>query len=129
MTPSDRAKRASWPGSSRPRPTRTGAPGLLASGVDLTRQRELEQQLIHAQKLEAVGRLAGGVAHEFNNILSVIKVYGSALRRALPADSPHRPDVEEIVAAADRAAAVARSLLTFSRRQALERRAGRPRRP
>jgi PAS domain S-box-containing protein len=97
-----------------------GRPGLLASGVDLTRQRELEQQLVHAQKLEAVGRLAGGVAHEFNNVLSVIKVYGSALRRALPPDSPLRPDVEEIVAASDRAAAVARSLLTFSRRQAIE---------
>ncbi len=97
-----------------------GRPGLLASGVDLTRQRELEQQLVHAQKLEAVGRLAGGVAHEFNNILSVIKVYGSALRRAIPADSPFRPDVDEIVASTDRAAAVARSLLSFSRRQALE---------
>jgi two-component system, cell cycle sensor histidine kinase and response regulator CckA len=97
-----------------------GRPGLLASGVDVTRQRELEAHLLHAQKLEAVGRLAGGVAHEFNNILSVIKVYGSALRRALAADDPHRPDVEEIVAAADRAAAVARGLLAFSRRQAIE---------
>jgi PAS domain S-box-containing protein len=98
----------------------TGRPGLIASGVDLTRQRELEQQLIHAQKLEAIGRLAGGVAHEFNNILSVIKVYGSSLRRAFPPDSPFRLDVEEIVASSDRGASVARNLLTFSRRRALE---------
>jgi PAS domain S-box-containing protein len=97
-----------------------GRPGLLASGVDLTHQKELEQRLVHAQKLEAVGRLAGGVAHEFNNILSVIKVYGSALRRGLDAGDPRRADIEEIIAASDRAAAVARSLLTFSRRQALE---------
>jgi PAS domain S-box-containing protein len=96
-----------------------GRPGLLASGVDLTRQKELERQLLQSQKLEAVGRLAGGVAHEFNNILSVIKVYGSALLRAFGPDSPYRTDVQEIVAAADRAAAVARSLLTFSRRQEL----------
>jgi PAS domain S-box-containing protein len=97
-----------------------GRPGLLLSGIDVTRQRELEQQLLHAQKLEAVGRLAGGVAHEFNNILSVIKAYGTALQQALPADSPHQPDVEEIVDAAKRAAAVARGLLAFSRRQAIQ---------
>jgi len=97
-----------------------GRPGLLASGVDLTHQKELEQRLVHAQKLEAVGRLAGGVAHEFNNILSVIKVYASALRRGFDAADPRRPDVEEIIAASDRAAAVARSLLTFSRRQTLK---------
>ena len=116
--PSGEARILAW--FITPAADEAGRPGLLASGVDLTRQRELEEQLIHAQKLEAVGQLAGGVAHEFNNILSVIKVYGSALRRALPADSPHRPDVEEIVAAADRAAAVARGLLTFSRRRGIE---------
>jgi PAS domain S-box-containing protein len=118
VRPSGEARILAW--FIAPAADEAGRPGLLASGIDLTRQRELEEQLIHAQKLEAVGRLAGGVAHEFNNILSVIKVYGSALRRALPADSPYRPDVEEIVAATDRAAAVARGLLTFSRRQAIE---------
>jgi PAS domain S-box-containing protein len=97
-----------------------GRPGLLVSGVDLTRQKELEQRLVHAQKLEAVGRLAGGVAHEFNNVLSVIKVYASALRRGFDPGDPRRPDVEEIIAASDRAASVARSLLAFSRRQPLE---------
>ncbi len=96
-----------------------GRPGLLASGVDLTRQRELEQKLVHAQKLEAVGRLAGGVAHEFNNILSVIKVYASSLRRGFEPGDLRRTDVEEIIAASDRAASVARSLLTFSRRQVM----------
>jgi two-component system, cell cycle sensor histidine kinase and response regulator CckA len=96
-----------------------GRPGLLASGIDLTHQRALEQRLLHVQKLEAVGRLAGGVAHEFNNVLSIIRGYASALRRELGPGSPHRTDADEIVAATDRAATVARSLLAFSRRQPL----------
>src|SRR5512138_1910528 len=93
--------------------------GLLLSGVDITQQRELEDQLRHAQKLRAVGQLAGGVAHDFNNILAAIRSRAGMLRADLAVGSPHRLDAEEILAAADRAAALTRSLLTFSRRQAL----------
>jgi PAS domain S-box-containing protein len=93
--------------------------GLLLSGVDITQQRELEDQLRHAQKLRAVGQLAGGVAHDFNNILAAIRSRAAMLRADLAVGSPHRLDAEEILAAADRAAALTRSLLTFSRRQAL----------
>lgn len=118
VRPSGEVRHLAW--FVTPAADEAGRPGLLASGVDLTHQKELEQRLVHAQKLEAVGRLAGGVAHEFNNILSVIKVYGSALRRGLDPKDPRRADVEEIIAASNRAAAVAKSLLTFSRREALE---------
>jgi PAS domain S-box-containing protein len=96
-----------------------GRYGLLLSGVDITQQRELEDQLRHAQKLRAVGQLAGGVAHDFNNILAAIRSRAGMLRADLAVGSPHRLDAEEILAAADRAAALTRSLLTFSRRQAL----------
>jgi two-component system, cell cycle sensor histidine kinase and response regulator CckA len=96
------------------------ATGVLGSGVDITKQRELEHQLHHAQKLEAIGQLAGGVAHDFNNILSVIKGYADLLRSELPAGHRHLADVDEILLATDRAASVTRSLLTFSRRQILQ---------
>lgn len=94
-------------------------PGLLLSGVDITHQRQLEEQLRHAQKLRAVGQLAGGVAHDFNSILAAIRSRAAMLRADLAIGSPHRLDAEEILAAADRAAALTRSLLTFSRRQAM----------
>ncbi|HSN15545.1 MAG TPA: ATP-binding protein, partial [Anaeromyxobacteraceae bacterium] len=93
--------------------------GLLLSGVDITHQRRLEDQLRHAQKLRAVGQLAGGVAHDFNNILAAIRSRAAMLRSDLAVGSPHRLDAEEILSAADRAATLTRSLLTFSRRQAL----------
>jgi PAS domain S-box-containing protein len=92
-------------------------PGVLLSGVDITHQRELEDQLGQTQRLRAIGQLAGGVAHDFNNILSSIKGYASVLRADLEVGSPHRLDAEEILSAVDRAAALTRSLLTFSRRQ------------
>jgi PAS domain S-box-containing protein len=91
--------------------------GLLLSGVDLTRQRQLEDQLRHAQKLRAVGQLAEGLAHDFNNILAVVRTRAALLRSDLALGSPHRLDAEEILAAADRANALTRALLTFSRRQ------------
>ena len=96
------------------------ATGVLGSGVDITKQRELEHQLHHAQKLEAIGQLAGGVAHDFNNILSVIKGYADLLRSELSAGHRHLADVDEILLATDRAASLTRSLLTFSRRQILQ---------
>jgi PAS domain S-box-containing protein len=94
-----------------------GPAALLGSGVDLTTQRQLEEQLRHAQKMEAVGMLAGGVAHGFNNILAIVKGYASQLRNELPHGDPHLPDIDEILAASDRGAALTRSLLTFSQRK------------
>ena len=87
---------------------------------DATERRSLEEQVIQAQKMEAVGRLAGGVAHDFNNILTAITGYTDLLLADLPPDDPRREDVDEIHRAAQRAAALTQQLLAFSRRQVLQ---------
>ena len=86
---------------------------------DTTARKQLELQLAQSQRMEAVGRLAGGVAHDFNNLLTVIKSYSTILLDALDGDA-RREDVEEIAAAADRAGALTRQLLAFSRRQMMQ---------
>lgn len=86
---------------------------------DITRQLSMEAQLAQAQKLESVGRLAGGVAHDYNNMLGVILGRADlALRRTAESD-PIREDLDEILKAASRSAAVTRQLLAFARRQAI----------
>ena len=82
--------------------------------------RQSEEQLRQAQKIEAVGRLASGVAHDFNNILTVITGHSELLLRQLDADDPRRKNAEQIEKAAYRAAALTRQLLTFSRKQVIE---------
>jgi signal transduction histidine kinase/ActR/RegA family two-component response regulator len=86
---------------------------------EVERTRELEEQILHAQKMEALGTLAGGVAHDFNNLLTVVATYGEMLLDSLEHGSKRRTYVERISEAADRAASLTRQLLAFSRRQVL----------
>ena len=87
---------------------------------DITDRRQLEEQLRQAQKMDAVGRLAGGVAHDFNNLLMVINGYTEVLLEQLEKASPMHHKVQSIQQAADRAATLTRQLLAFSRKQLLE---------
>ena len=82
-----------------------------------TREREMEQQLLHAQKMEAVGRLAGGVAHDVNNLLTVVMSASSVLAGDLPEDSPLHGEVHDIRQAVERGSALTRQLLAFGRKE------------
>jgi two-component system cell cycle sensor histidine kinase/response regulator CckA len=84
---------------------------------DLTRERQLQAQLLQARKMEAVGRLAGGVAHDFNNMLGVINGYAELALAALGPSSPTRGYIQEIAAAGERSTNLVRQLLAFARRQ------------
>ena len=97
-----------------------GAPHFLLHFQDITDRKQLEGQLRQAQKMEAIGRLAGGVAHDFNNVLTAIFGYVDLLREEVPADSSAQADLAEVRKAAERAAALTRQLLAFSRQQVLE---------
>jgi two-component system cell cycle sensor histidine kinase/response regulator CckA len=91
--------------------------GAVAILTDISEQRALEEQFRQSQKMEAVGRLAGGIAHDFNNILTAIEGFAELLLTELPAESSQRQDLQEIMNAAQRAAAFTRQLLMFSRKQ------------
>ncbi|HUA59602.1 MAG TPA: PAS domain S-box protein [Verrucomicrobiae bacterium] len=92
----------------------------IAFVSDISQRKRLEEQLLHAQKMEAVGRLAGGVAHDFNNMLTVISGYNRMMLDELSALDPLRGYAEEVLKAADRAAALTNQLLAFSRRQVMQ---------
>jgi signal transduction histidine kinase/HAMP domain-containing protein/ActR/RegA family two-component response regulator len=91
--------------------------GRVWSFRDITEKRRLEDSLRQSQKMEAIGRLAGGVAHDFNNVLTVIMGYGDFLASKIPRDDPMFKDLEEIKKAAERASSLTHQLLAFSRKQ------------
>jgi PAS domain S-box-containing protein len=93
--------------------------GAVVTFIDITDRQKLEAQLIQSQKMEAIGTLAGGVAHDFNNILTAIIGYGSILQRKMPDADPLKASVVNILESAQRAARLTRSLLTFGRKQTL----------
>lgn len=90
--------------------------GLIS---DITEYKKLEDQFHHAQKMEAVGVLAGGISHDFNNILTAVIGYGDMLQKQLANDPAARKNVEQILAAAERAANLVHGLLAFSRKQVM----------
>ena len=94
-----------------------GRAAALVVARDVTERRRMEERLAEAEKMEAVGRLAGGVAHDFNNLLTVISGYAAILRED---PSATREPLDEIEHAAEQAAALTRQLLAFSRRQVLQ---------
>ena len=94
-----------------------GRSALFSIMHDLTDQRQLEEQLRQTQRLESVGQLAGGVAHNFNNALAAIIGYSELIARRLDADDPILADVKQILAVGEQAASLTQQLLAFSRNE------------
>ena len=94
--------------------------GILGIARDITEHKKLKEQLLHAQKMEAIGQLAGGVAHDFNNILTAIVGYSSLLQMKMSKDDTLRHNVDQILASTERAANLVRSLLAFSRKHIID---------
>jgi two-component system cell cycle sensor histidine kinase/response regulator CckA len=88
--------------------------------IDNTEQKKIEAQLIQANKMEGIGRLAGGIAHDFNNLLGAIIGYGDLILEGIADEDPMRSDINSILKAGKKAAALTKQLLAFSRRQVLQ---------
>jgi two-component system cell cycle sensor histidine kinase/response regulator CckA len=102
-------------------PTSEDQPCLMQGVMyDITERKRLEDQLLHSQKMEAVGLLAGGVAHDFNNLLMLIQAHNERLREALALDAPEQKESLGIEHAVTRAASLTGRLLAFSRKQVLQ---------
>jgi PAS domain S-box-containing protein len=97
-----------------------GKPHLIGMGIDVSEQKQLQAQLLQAQKMEAIGHLAGGVAHDFNNILAAIMGHAQISLMKMKDNDPLRLNLEQILASAKRAANLTKSLLSFSRKQAIQ---------
>jgi len=107
---------------SQPRYDASGAfAGYIGSCLDISEHRNLEKQIRHAVKMESIGTLAGGVAHDFNNILMAIIGYGQLALMGMAQDDPQRLNIEHMLEGADRAARLTKDLLLFSRKQISER--------
>jgi PAS domain S-box-containing protein len=91
--------------------------GATGTAADITERRRLQEQLLQAQKMESIGRLAGGVAHDFNNLMTAVLGYSSFAQMSLPPDSDMRRDLERIQQAAHRASDLTQQLLAFARKQ------------
>jgi PAS domain S-box-containing protein len=94
--------------------------GISTIARDITDRKKLEDQLRQSQKMEAIGRLAGGIAHDFNNLLSIIVGYTYVLQSSLPEGDTLRGSADQVMHAAEKASALTRQLLAFSRRQVLQ---------
>ena len=92
---------------------------MIGLNQDISGEKTLEEQLRQSQKMEAIGQLAGGIAHDFNNILTAIFGFASLVQMKIPEGDPMRSNIDQVLAAAERAAGLTQSLLTFSRKQVL----------
>src|SRR5437867_7835958 len=97
-----------------------GQPHMLLLAQDVSERALLERQLRQAQKMEAIGQLAAGVAHDFNNILTVIQGHAGLMQQEIGSGSPQTKSLEQIIRASGRAATLIRQLLMFSRKQVMQ---------
>jgi two-component system, cell cycle sensor histidine kinase and response regulator CckA len=93
--------------------------GTMLNVSDVTGKRSIDAQVVQNQRLEAIGQFAGGIAHDFNNLLTSIQGYAQMAIDSLPGDDPIRQDLGQVIASSERATAITRQLLAFTRRQVL----------